>query len=373
MTSMTPTKADIKWMKRCLLLAQKGMGLCSPNPMVGSVIVDGTGKKISEGFHKGKGTLHGEQDALAKAKRSVKGATLYVNLEPCKHKTGGRHPCTQAIIEAGIKRVVYGVADPIKAHGGGAAVLKKKGLEVFGPLLEEEAVHLNRGFLKHSIKGTPYIIGKVAMSLNGCVSTSKGESKWITSESARKNGRQYRVFCDGILVGINTVINDNPRLTARDQKEGHDPIRIVLDSRLRTPLESKLLPSNCQSNARVIVACLHNASMKKKTRLESAGAEVWSFGGGSHKTIPIAPLLKKLGRSNVLSLLVEGGPTVLGQFISERQLDELVIYTAPKLIVGGKNWLSGEKLKSLGSAPTWVRYGGIESLAGDTKMVFRLQ
>ena len=365
-------KIDKKWMRRCLVLARKGEGLCAPNPMVGSVIVDKKGNKIAEGFHKGVGTLHGEQSALANAKASVKGGTLYVNLEPCRHTSKGRYSCAQAILDSGLKRVVFGARDPIKGHGGGASLLSRKGIDVSGPVSEQECLFLNRGFIKHSKVGTPYVIGKVAMSLNGSVSTATGESKWITSEESRADGRRYRTFCDGILVGVNTVLQDNPKLTARSRTLAHDPVRIVLDSRLRTPVDSKLLPLLSESKARVIIACVKGASEKKIKRLESKGADVWQFTVGRKNAVPLKMLLKKLAKSGVLSLLVEGGPKVLGGFLGKKLVDELVIYTSPKLIVGGKNWLHGSELKKLNAAPHLTRYGPEVKIGQDRKCIYRM-
>jgi diaminohydroxyphosphoribosylaminopyrimidine deaminase/5-amino-6-(5-phosphoribosylamino)uracil reductase len=329
---MSLHKADQHYMKMALRLAARGAGLVSPNPMVGAVVVKAE-EVVGRGWHHRYGEPHAEVMALRDAGSQSRGATLYVTLEPCNHH-GQTPPCTEAILAAGVKRVVAAALDPNPTvNGGGAAFLKEKGLEVELGLLAEESRRLNESWLTWVETGLPFVIAKAACSLDGKIATRTGDSKWLTGETARAYGHRLRHWCDAILVGIGTVLADDPNLTARpSQRNGSDPIRLVLDSRLRIPLDARLI--NLKSPAPTWVVCTAAAPTEKIQALESQGAEVLVLPEQDGR-VALKPLLQELGRRRVQSLLVEGGAEVLGAFLDQRLVDKFYFFYAPK-ILGGK-------------------------------------
>lgn len=315
---------DIKFLAQTLVLANRGKGWANPNPMVGALLVKG-GQIIGRGYHHQAGSPHAEIEALRRAGSRARGATLYVNLEPCNH-FGRTPPCTEAIIAAGIKRVIFSTLDPNpKVHGQGARRLRANGIPVTVGLLAKKARQLNTAFFTFHQKHRPYVAVKWGMSLDGKIATRGGDSKWITSVAARRRGRDLRGKYQAILVGINTVLRDNPQLGARS-KRWRDPIRIILDSALRIPLNSKALRDD-----RVIIAATRQAAPAKIKMLERRGIAVLIFPG---RRVPLGSLLRELWRRQILSLLVEGGGEALGNFVDEKLVDELNVFIGP-VVIGG--------------------------------------
>jgi diaminohydroxyphosphoribosylaminopyrimidine deaminase/5-amino-6-(5-phosphoribosylamino)uracil reductase len=327
--------ADTDYMKLALRLAARGAGWVSPNPMVGAVVVR-QGEIVGRGYHRRLGGPHGEVEALRDAGNKARGATLYVTLEPCDHQ-GRTPPCTQAVLEAGVHRVVIAALDPNpRVTGGGAAYLAAQGLKVEIGLLETEARRLNAAWFKWVTTGLPLVIAKAACSLDGRIATATGHSQWLTGEAARNFGHRLRHRSDAILVGLGTVIADDPQLTARlPRGRGKDPIRLVLDSHLSLPLSARVL--HLGSPAPTWVACTNKAPKEKLQAVEELGAEVLVLPGEKGR-VALKPLLTLLGQRQVQSLLVEGGAETLGSFFDQRLVDQFFFFYAPK-ILGGRQAL----------------------------------
>ncbi len=345
-----------KWMKIAISLAKRGEGKVSPNPMVGAVILR-EGKLISKGYHRYFGGPHAEVDALKKAGKKARGATLFVNLEPCCH-FGKTPPCTQAIIRAGIRKVIVAVKDPNPLNNGkGLEELKKAGIEVEVGICKEEATKLNEFFFKYVQKKVPFVIVKAAASLDGKIATCKGESKWITSEKSRKLGKKLRNKVDAILVGINTVLKDDPELLPLQTRKRF--FRIVLDSELKTPLQSKILEN--QTSFPTLIFTTEKAKDKKVKTIIKKGVEVIRVSSDPTGRVNPSEVLKKLGERQIASLLVEGGGEVIGSFIREKLVDKIYLFLSPRLI-GGKQ------------APTWLEGRGFEALSETPKLdIIRLR
>lgn len=324
---------DIDYMKLALDLAAKGRGRTSPNPMVGAVIVK-DGEIVGQGYHHAAGKPHAEVNALQDAAAKAEGATVYVTLEPCSHY-GRTPPCTEALIEAGVSRVVAAMKDPNpKVAGRGLKELAEAGIRVESGLLEEKARRLNEAFIKYITTEHPFVVLKNAMTLDGKIATKTGDSKWISGEESRRYVHRLRDEVDGILVGIGTVLSDNPRLTTRlPEQDGQDPIRIVLDSGLEIPLDSNLVTQ--ESEAKTVVAAAETADEAKAAKLEEAGVEVL-FLPAEQKKIDLDSLLVELGRMGIMSLLVEGGSRINTSFLFEQLVDKVVYFIAPKIIGGSK-------------------------------------
>lgn len=351
-------------MARALRLAEEWRGRTSPNPIVGCVIVDRRGNVLAEGIHRGPGTKHAERDALDKLGGSAAGATMYVTLEPCTH-TGRTPPCAPAVIGSGIARVVVGSKDPIVEHGGGIVALRKANIAVDRALVAACDAS-NRPFLQWARTARPAITLKAAMTLDGKIATVTGRSKWITGEVARRDAHRLRAIHDAILVGVGTVLADDPRLTAR-VRGARDPVRVVLDSRLRTPPTARLLPK--RGGPRTIIATSHRAPRSRAAALERAGAEIWRFVLPGDGKIPLQNLVRRLGRDNVQSLLVEGGGEVHASFLARRLVDQLVLYLAPKIVGGpAPSWVGGAGVATLASAFGFVPEGAPRSLGMDLRL-----
>uniref|UniRef100_A0A7C3Z0P8 Riboflavin biosynthesis protein RibD n=1 Tax=Desulfobacca acetoxidans TaxID=60893 RepID=A0A7C3Z0P8_9BACT len=346
-------------MQMALRLAARGAGWVSPNPMVGAVVVR-EGRVVGRGWHRHYGGAHAEVEALRRARTQARGATLYVTLEPCNHH-GLTPPCTEAVLKAEIERVIIATLDPNpRVTGGGAARLKEAGVRVDIGLLEVEARRLNEAWFKWVETGLPFVIAKAACSLDGRVAMPTGESRWLTGEASRAFGHRLRHACDAILVGIGTVLADNPQLTTRlagrRGREGEgprakDPIRIVLDSHLRLPLNACLL--HLDSLAPTWIATTEGAPKDKISALEDLGAEVLLLPEENGR-VALKPLLRLLGERKVQSLLVEGGPQVLGSFFDQQLVDKFYFFFAPK-ILGSKDAypaVAGKGAAYLKDAPT---------------------
>jgi diaminohydroxyphosphoribosylaminopyrimidine deaminase / 5-amino-6-(5-phosphoribosylamino)uracil reductase len=333
---MSRSQADFHFMKMALRLAAKGAGWVSPNPMVGAVVVQ-AGEVAGQGWHRHYGGPHAEIEALRAAGPLSRGATLYVTLEPCNHH-GRTPPCTEAILAAGISRVVAAAPDPNpRVSGGGAAFLKERGVQVEMGFLEAEVRRLNEAWFAWTGNDRPWVIAKAACSLDGKIATRTGDSQWLTGEAARSFGHRLRHECDAILVGVGTALADDPQLTARlSRRRAKDPIRLVLDTHLRLPLSARLLHLN--SSAPTWVACTAEAPSEKIKALEALGAEVLVLPAEGGR-VALEPLLRELGRRRVQSLLVEGGAEVLGAFFDQSLVDKFFFFYAPK-ILGGQKALS---------------------------------
>lgn len=330
---MSFTQTDLRFMKMALRLAARGAGWVSPNPMVGALLVQ-AGEVVGRGWHRRYGGLHAEIEALRAAGDSSRSATLYVTLEPCNHH-GRTPPCSEAVLAAGVSRVVAAGPDPNpRVSGGGAEFLRKHGVQVEMGLLGAEVRRLNEAWFTWVEMGLPYVIAKAACSLDGRIATRTGESQWLTGEAARGFGHRLRHECDAILVGAGTVAADDPQLTARlPRRRAKDPIRIVLDSRLRLSLSARLL--HLTSPSPTWVACTEAAPPDKIKALEAIGIDVLVMPEEGGR-VALEPLLKELGRRKVQSLLVEGGAEVLGAFLDQRLVNKFYFFYAPK-ILGGKD------------------------------------
>jgi diaminohydroxyphosphoribosylaminopyrimidine deaminase/5-amino-6-(5-phosphoribosylamino)uracil reductase len=321
---------DEKYMAMALRLAAKAMGRTSPNPMVGAVVVK-NGRVVARGWHKRAGEPHAEAIALAKAGAAARGAALYVTLEPCSHTNKRTPPCTPLVIKSGVKRVVIAMIDPNrKVSGGGIRAIRKAGIEVVTGVLESEAKLLNEAYIKYITKGMPFVTLKIAQTLDGKIATDSGESKWITGKEAREEGHRLRGTHDAVLVGINTVLKDDPSLTMRIAG-GRDPIRVIVDTQLRTPLNAKVITQ--KSSAKTFIATLNRMPKGKFHKLLDAGAEILTS-RGTKGQIDLNYLMKMLTRFDVTSVLIEGGAEVNASALKSGIVDKVVMFIAPALMTG---------------------------------------
>lgn len=321
--------------KIALTLAKRGIGKTSPNPAVGAVIVK-SGKIVGRGYHKKAGLAHAELNALKQAGANAKGADMYVTLEPCNH-FGKTPPCTDAVIKAGIKRVFIGMKDPNPLVAGkGIKRLRHAGIYAEAGILESECKLINEAYIKHVTTKTPFVTLKLASTMDGRIAASTGESKWITGENARKAAHKMRAEADAVMVGIGTILKDNPELTVRLVK-GRNPIRIVADSRLSIPLNARVL--NPEKGG-IIIATIKETSQKpeirsqkyKKTkRLKDKGAEVLAL-RSKNGMVDLKTLMKELGKREITNLVIEGGSTLAASAIKQGVVDKVAIFLAPKLL-----------------------------------------
>ncbi len=327
---MSFTAADARHMARALQLARRGLYSTHPNPRVGCVIVK-DGRVVGEGWHERAGEPHAEIHALRAAGAAARGATVYLTLEPCCHH-GRTPPCSDALIAAGIGRLVAAMRDPNpQVAGQGFEALRRAGVAVESGLMEAEAAALNPGFIQRMQHGRPWVRVKLAASLDGRTALASGESKWITGEAARADVQRWRARSDAILTGIGTVLADDPALTVRDLPVPRQPLRVVLDSALRCPPAARLLREGGSSLLVTAAAQAAGASA-----LRAAGAEVIRLGGSSGR-IDLAAVLAELGARQVNELLVEAGATLCGALLAARLVDELVLYYAPHVLgTGGR-------------------------------------
>ena len=327
-----PRLNDEYYMKLALRLARRGLGKTSPNPMVGAVIVK-SGKVIGQGYHERFGGPHAEINAINDANCNLNGATLYITLEPCCHKKKKTPPCLDALLKYKWKRVVIGTSDPNpKVNGRSIAILKQKGIETNVGVLKEECQSLNEANFKYIQTGIPYVTLKFAQTLDGRIATSIGDSKWISSATSLKWAHRLRSLHDAVLVGVGTVLEDDPQLTVRLVK-GRNPVRVVVDSRLRIPLNSKILKD--LENAPTVVAATSQADIERAFALNIMGIEVLTTGEDSEGMVDLKELLKKLGEQNISCVLVEGGATTITSFIRQGLADKIIAIIAPKIMGEG--------------------------------------
>ncbi|UYZ21269.1 bifunctional diaminohydroxyphosphoribosylaminopyrimidine deaminase/5-amino-6-(5-phosphoribosylamino)uracil reductase RibD [Mesobacillus jeotgali] len=320
---------DQDYMALAINLASATEGQTSPNPQVGAVLVK-NGQMIGMGAHLKAGEPHAEVHAITMAGDKAKDATLYVTLEPCSH-FGKTPPCSNLVIESGIKKVFVASVDPNPLVGGaGVKKMLEAGLDVQVGLMEEEAKALNKVFFHYISTGLPYVTLKSATSLDGKIATVTGESKWITGEEARKDVHRFRHSHDAILVGVNTVIKDNPSLTTRLKAGGKNPVRVVLDNTLRTPLDSRIVNDEA---AETMIMTGARAEPERIKQFTERGIKVIKL---ETEQVEIHDMLKKLGDRAITSVYVEGGAEVHGSFLKEKAFQQVIAYIAPKLL-GGKN------------------------------------
>jgi len=335
------TPADREFMARALGLAERGLFTTTPNPRVGCVVVRG-GEVVGEGFHERAGEAHAEVNALRAAGGRAAGGTVYVNLEPCSHH-GRTPPCTDALVAAGVKRVVVAMGDPNpKVSGQGFAALRAAGVEVASGLLEAEARELNVGFVSRMTRGRPWVRLKVAATLDARTALADGESQWITGEAARRDGHRWRARACAILTGIGTVKDDDPRLTVRDVETPRQPLRVLVDSRLEVPLSARIL-----EGGNLLVA----AAIEDQARIDALherGAEVVVLPNASGK-VELEDLMRELGRRALNEIHVEAGFKLNGSLVAAGVVDELLVYIAPKVL--------GESARGMFNLP------GVERLA----------
>jgi diaminohydroxyphosphoribosylaminopyrimidine deaminase / 5-amino-6-(5-phosphoribosylamino)uracil reductase len=347
----TLLETDHAHLNRAIELAAGGRGRTSPNPLVGAVVVR-EGKVIGEGFHIAHGAPHAERAALAACGAAdTRGATLYVSLEPCCHH-GLTPPCTDAIVAAGIARVVVASDDPTeKASGRGLGILRDEGVEVAlaGGEVAARARLLNQPFRKHARTGRPFVRFKSAMTLDGKVATRSGDSKWISGEDSRRLAHRWRSECDAVVVGIGTALADDPVLTARIEGVERQPRRVVFDSEARLPLDSRLVRGAAEVPLTVVVS--RAAPRTATDALEAAGAEVVVATGGNEPA-RVRSALTHLGADGVTCVLLEGGPRLAGAFLDAGEVDELRLFVAPVVLGGSsaRDPLEGEGVERIAEA-----------------------
>ncbi len=325
---------DERFLAETLRLARKGEGYVSPNPMVGAVLVR-HGKIVARGYHRRFGGAHAEAEALAGQGGDLRDATLYVNLEPCCHH-GKTPPCTELITRLGVGKVVIGTLDPNPLVAGrGAALLREAGVEVRVGVMEGPCRQLNRVFFHWMEKGLPWVTVKWAQSLDGRIATRTGHSRWITSDSSRRMAHRLRALHDAVLVGIGTVLADDPQLTVRLVR-GRDPIRVVLDSGLRIPLGSKVLQRG-HGGPETWVVTTRRCDRQKARELQGIGARLIESLQGPDGEVDLRDMLRNLALSGVSSVLVEGGGRVITSFLKARLAHRLVCFVAPMVLGSGKS------------------------------------
>jgi diaminohydroxyphosphoribosylaminopyrimidine deaminase/5-amino-6-(5-phosphoribosylamino)uracil reductase len=351
------TEEDVRYMRLALSLAARGRGMTHPNPMVGAVMVR-DGKVVGKGYHRGPFTPHAEVVALAEAGERAAGSTLYVTLEPCNHH-GRTPPCTEAVLRAGVARVVIAAPDPNPGvKGGGAERLRSAGVEVVTGVLQKESEELNAAYVKYVTTGLPLVTLKVAATADGKVAARGGLSRWITGKAARRLVHEMRRASDAVLVGRGTVEADDPELTVRHVplRGAHHPLRVVVDSRLSMSLDRKLARGGIP---KVVVATTREHDAAKAEELRRRGVEVWVLDSSPDGGVDLLELLKALGRAEVAHLLVEGGPSLLASFMREGLADRLALFLAPRVFGDreARSWVEGLRVEdpSRGLPLRWTR------------------
>ena len=330
---MKTADRDRSFMKRALSLALRARGMTSPNPMVGAVIVKG-GRVIAEDYHRMPGQPHAEALVIRKAGEKAKGATLYVSLEPCCHKDKRTPPCTEAIISSGIKRVIVAMEDPNpKVSGKGIRILKEAGIDVDVGILEERAKRLNEAYIKYITTGLPFVIMKVAMTLDGKIATPEGQSKWITGEKARKMVQRIRSGVDAILTAIGTIKADDPLMTVREvrQQRINRPLRIVIDPNLDIPVESRILSTPPDT----MIVAQESLEEEKKGYIIQKGGRILEYPG---ERLDLKWLMGRLGQEGIISVLIEGGSSLNAHALNDGIVDKVLFFIAPKIIGGRESY-----------------------------------
>jgi len=372
MPETTATERDARHLHRAIELARRARGQTSPNPIVGAVVVKND-RVIGEGITQPPGEAHAEAMALAACEGDTTGATMYVSLEPCAHE-GRTPPCTEAILNAGISRVVIASDDPTpKAAGRGPGILRDEGVRVdfVDGEIAELARMLNQPFRKHARTGRPLVIFKSAMTLDGKVATRTGDSQWISGEASRARAHRWRAESDAVAVGIGTALVDDPRLTARIEGVARQPRRVVFDSEARLPISSKLVQGVAQ--VPVTVVCSRAAGRTSVQALESAGVDV-IVATGQNERARVEHALDELGSRDLQSLLLEGGPHLAGAFLEAGEIDEARMFIAP-LMTGGREArtaVEGIGIEQIAAAPRALHVE-VDRLDDDVLVIARLK
>ena len=353
-----------EYMAAALSLAKKGLGTTSPNPMVGAIVVKGQ-RIVGKGYHRRPGEAHAEILALEQAGEQVKGATLFVTLEPCCHTEKRTAPCVDTLIGAGLKKVIVAMFDPNQqVNGKGVEALRKAGIEVKVGLLSEEARRLNEVYVTFQEKKRPFFLMKSALSLDGKIARLIGESKWISNDESRAYSDRLRSTMDGIMVGINTVILDNPLLLPRLAKPKRYPVRIVLDSKLRIPLGCELVKT--AATYRTMIFTLPDARADKGERLKSLGVDVVRVAPNENGRVSLAGVCQELRDRQIAGVIVEGGGEVHSNFLKEGLVDKILLFYGP-MFIGGKSassLVAGKGVDFLKDAPR-VEITSVKKLKDD--------
>jgi diaminohydroxyphosphoribosylaminopyrimidine deaminase/5-amino-6-(5-phosphoribosylamino)uracil reductase len=348
-------KLDAEFMARALYLARKGLYTTDPNPRVGCVLVK-DGRIIGEGWHKKAGLAHAEVEAINNAAEDTTGATAYVTLEPCSHH-GRTPPCCETLVKAGIKRVVAAMQDPNpKVAGNGFAHLKAAGVAVSIGILEEDTRVLNRGFIMRMTEGRPFVRSKLAMSLDGRTAMASGESQWITSPEARADVHKLRAESSAILTGINTVLADDPSLTARLDQEVVQPVRVVLDSNLQMPVNARMLTLPGRTLILICTPVRSEQVEERIQKLKDTGAEIYHLPEKQGR-VDLAEAMKFLAEQEINEVLVEAGALLNGALLNENLVDKWIIYIASKIL--------GDQGRGLFNLP------GLDKLSDSKEMKFK--
>ena len=348
---MSSTTEDRRWMQHALRLAERGRFTTSPNPCVGCVLIDSAGQVLAEAWHERAGEAHAEVRALQVAGSAARGATAYVTLEPCAHR-GRTGPCAQALIEAGVARVVYAMEDPNPLVAGrGLSMLRAAGMGVDGPLLEASARALNPGFIKRMETGRPWVRLKSAMSLDGRTAMASGESKWITAPAAREDVQRLRARSCALVTGRGSVELDDPSLTVRIGDHDRQPLRVIVDSDARGPLTAQMF----EKQGRTVIACTERV-------LDDAapGRELWRLPERQGR-VDLRALLERLAQESCNEVLVETGATLAGAFVQAGLVDEFIVYIAPKFL--------GSAARPLFDLPISTMSGNLPLIVTDMRAV----
>jgi diaminohydroxyphosphoribosylaminopyrimidine deaminase/5-amino-6-(5-phosphoribosylamino)uracil reductase len=360
---------DESYIKLTLELAKKGIGSVSPNPLVGAVIIKND-RIIGAGYHEKFGSNHAEVNAILNAKESIEGSTLVVNLEPCSHH-GKTPPCADRIIESKIKKVVIGSVDPNPlVAGNGIKKLKEAGIEVVQNVLNNECIELNKFFFKFISKGLPYVTLKIAQTIDSKIADKKYNSKWITSAESRTFVHNLRTEYDAVLIGSNTVKEDNPSLTVR-HVEGRNPKRIILDTNLSLSTKYQIFNSTNIGEVILLTSKESKNKVKKLEKFEQLGVKVIFCKTNSDGIILLKSALKKIAKENIISVMVEGGSRVFSSFIAEKLFDELIVFIGPKLIGEGICSISNIGIKSI-KRPYKLHLKDIQMIGGDAMLNYRV-
>ena len=354
---------DSYYMGIAIRLARRGAGKTSPNPMVGAVIV-ANGNIIGQGYHKKCGDHHAEINAINSAKKNIKGSTFYITLEPCSHY-GRTPPCIDALIRENPGRVVVGSLDPNpKVNGMGVKILRSKGIKVDVGICEPECMQLNENYFKFVKTGMPYITVKYAQTLDGRIATKSGDSQWISSEASRRYVHRLRSINQGIMVGAGTVVADNPQLTVRHVR-GKNPFRIIVDSKLRIPIKSSVLTD---ANACLtIIATTSAAPAAKIAAVKKQGAEIWVVKKERDGRVSLRDLLRKLGKREIMSVLVEGGSEIITSLLKAGLVDKMIIPIAPMIVGKGLEAIGDLNINKINKA---IRFTSFKTMKKGDDIIF---
>ena len=340
------SELDRQLMRRALALAQAGVGRTSPNPSVGCVILNRDGIVVGEGATAPGGRPHAETLVLAAAAAGARGGTAYVSFEPCAHR-GQTPPCAEALIEAGLRRVVVGCLDPYPpVRGRGVARLRKAGVEVTLGVLEDECRRVNEGFITRVTRRRPFVLLKLALTLDGRIATRDGDSRWISSPQSREMVHRWRAEYDAVMVGAGSVIADNPRLTCRIEG-GRDPMRIIVDARLRSPVDARVFKQ--RSAAATMIVTAPNKLARARQRYASRQVEVVAIAAQDGE-IQLSELMRELARRGCAKVMIEGGAHLAGSALRAALVDRVAFFIAPKIIGGGLSGIEGLEIGKMGAA-----------------------